>query len=94
MPYGSGAANKAMKANKALLGERKKQKLSYATKTDKINQFTKKATPKQLQEIRDRIKEEEKREQKKFIFIVIIAIVILYFFATLIDWHWFFKNFK
>jgi len=84
MPYGSGAANKSMKANKALLGEHKKQKISYATSTDETNRFTKEATPEQLQEIRDRIKKEEKREQKKFILIVIVAIVILYFFATLL----------
>lgn len=94
MPYGSGAANKSLEANRSLLGKRKKQKISYATAKDKTNKFTKEATPEQLQEIRDRIQKEKKQEQKKFIIITIVALVIVYFIATAIDWHWLFKNFK
>ena len=94
MPYGSGAANKSMKANKALLGERKKKKFSYATAKDETNQFQKKATPEQLQEIRDRMQKQKKQEQKTFIVITIVVLVIVYFIATAIDWHWLFKNFK
>ena len=56
--------------------------------------FTKKATPEQLQEIRDRIQKEKTREQKKFILITIVSIVILYFIATSIDWNWWYKDFR
>ena len=43
MPYGSGTAHKATKANKALLGERKKQKFSYASSKDETNRFYEKS---------------------------------------------------
>ena len=90
-----GAVNKQLEANRALLGKRKKQKISYATSKDETNQFTKEATPEQLQEIRDRIHRQKKQEQKKFILITIVALIIVYFIATTIDWHyWFFKSFK
>lgn len=94
MPYGSGSAHKSMKANRALLPKRKKEKLSYATSKDETKQFIKEATPEQLQEIRDRIQKEKKQEQKKFVLITIAALIIVFLFATLIDWHWLFKNFK
>jgi hypothetical protein len=94
MPYGSGAANKSMEANRALLAKRTKQKFSYATGKDETNQFQKEATPEQLQEIRDRMHKQKIQEQKKFIIITIIALIIVYFIATAIDWHWLFKNFK
>ncbi len=93
-PYGSGAANKSLEANRSLLGKRKKQKISYTTAKDKTNKFTKKATPEQLQEIRDRIQKEKKQEQKKFILITIVSIVILYFIVTSIDWNWWYKGFR
>ncbi len=89
-----GAVNKQLEANRALLGKRKKQKISYATSKDETNQFTKEATPEQLQEVRDRMHKQKKQEQKKFILITIVALVIVYFIATAIDWHWLFKNFK
>jgi hypothetical protein len=41
MSYGSGAVNKSMEANSALLAKRKKQKISYATAKDETNEFTK-----------------------------------------------------
>lgn len=94
MPYGSGAANKSLEANRSLLRKRQKEKLSYTTSKDETKQFTKEATPEQLQEIRDRIQKEKKQEQKKFVFITILALIIVYLSATLIDWHWLFKNFK
>jgi len=50
-----GSVNKQLEANRALLPKRKKQKFSYASSKDETNRFTKKATPEQLQEIRDRI---------------------------------------
>ncbi|SNS13701.1 hypothetical protein SAMN06265376_10758 [Dokdonia pacifica] len=94
MPHGSGTAHKAMKANSALLPKRKKQKFSYASSKDETNRFTKKATPEQLQEIRDRIQKEKKQEQKKFILITIVSIVILYFIVTSIDLNWWYKGFR
>ena len=94
MPYGSGDANKSLKANRALLPKRKKQKFSYASSTDETNTFKKEATPAQIQEIREKMLLQKKQEQKKFLFIKILALVIIYFIATGIDWHWFFKSFK
>jgi hypothetical protein len=91
----SPATNQALKVNRALLGKRKKQKFSYASSKDETNTFTKKATPEQLQKVRDRIQKQKKQEQKKLILITIVALVIVYFFATAIDWHsWFFTNLK
>ncbi len=94
MGYLDTSTNKNLKANRAMLGKRKKEKFSFATSKDETKQFTKEATPEQLQEIRDRIQKEKKQEQKKFVFITILALIIIYLFATLIDWHWLFKNFK
>ncbi|WP_299763635.1 hypothetical protein [uncultured Dokdonia sp.] len=89
-----GSVNKQLEANRALLPKRKKQKFSYASSKDETNRFTKKATPEQLQEIRDCIQKEKKQEQKKFILITIVSLVIVYFIATGIDWSWWFKSFK
>ena len=94
MPYGSGAANKSLEANRKLLPKRKKQKFSYASSTNETNTFKKEATPEQLQEIREKMQLQKKQEQKKFIIITIVALVLVYFIATAIDWHWLFKNFK
>lgn len=90
-----GAVNKSLEANRALLAKRKRGKLSFVSSTDETNRFTKKATPKQLKEIRDRIQKEEKQELKKIILITIVALIIVYFIATAINWdYWFFKSFR
>ncbi|MFC4632642.1 hypothetical protein ACFO3O_01915 [Dokdonia ponticola] len=96
MIFGGSAigANQSLNANRALLAKRKRGKLSFVSSKIETNRFTKKATPEQLQEIRDRIQKEKKQEQIKSILITIVALAILYLIATSIDWHWLFKNFK
>lgn len=90
-----GSVNKQLEANRALLAKRKKGLLSFVSSKIETNRFTKKATPEQLQEIRDRIQKEKRNEQIKSILITIIALVILYLIATSINWdHWFFQIFK
>lgn len=94
MPHGSGAINQALKANRALVAKRKKQKFSYATATDETNRFTKEATPEQLQEIRERMHKEKKQQQRIVLLVSIVVISLLFLLLSTVNWSWLLRNFK
>ncbi|MFT5891838.1 MAG: hypothetical protein ACI9Y7_001945 [Dokdonia sp.] len=70
------AANHAMKTNRAMLGKRKKGKLSLVSSTNENWVDPKQPTFEQLMEIRTRIQKEEKARRTKTIIIIVVVVLI------------------
>ncbi|MEP0262751.1 hypothetical protein [Dokdonia sp.] len=86
MPYGSGAANKALNANRALLPKRKKNKRSYTTSKNETWIDPKQATFEQLAEIRTKIQKQRRVRTYKILVVMLVAIVVLFAILILTDW--------
>ncbi len=88
MPYGSGTAHKAMKANRTLLPKRKKNKFSYASSksNDEIWIDPKQATLEQLIEIRTKIRKQRKQRTYKILVVLLLTIVVIFLVFILTDW--------
>ncbi len=71
------AANHAMKTNRAMLGKRKKGKLSFVSSTNEKWVDPKQPTFEQLMEIRTRIRKQEKARRKKTIMITLLVLIIV-----------------
>ncbi len=71
------AANHAMKTNRAMLGKRKKGKLSLVSSTDEKWVDPKQPTFEQLMEIRTRIRKEEKARRRKTMMITLLVLIIV-----------------
>ena len=82
------AANQILRNNRAMLGKRKKKKLSFvAGKGSFIDK--KQATPEQLQKIRETLKRRHKRRFRIRVIAAIIGIAVVticIFFILTIDW--------
>lgn len=76
------AANQALKANRAMLGKRKKGKLSFVSSKNERWVDPKQPTFEQLMEIRTRVRKEEKVRRRKTIIITSIALIVV--IATII----------
>ena len=71
------AANQSLKTNRAMLGKRKKGKLSFVSTTDEKWVDSKQPTFEQLMEIRTRIRKEEKARRKKTIIFTLVVIILV-----------------
>lgn len=71
------AANHAMKTNRAMLGKRKKGKLSFVSSKNEHWVDPKQPTFEQLMEIRTRIRKEEKAKRTRIIIITVLALMIV-----------------
>ena len=96
MIYSGGTgANQDLKANRNLTGKKKrKKKLSYTTKNDALKSFPQEATKEQLERIREKLREDKKKERVKFLIATILAILLIALFSQIIDWRYFWDNFR
>jgi hypothetical protein len=90
MPYGSGAANKALNANRALLPKRKKNIRSYTTSKNKTWIDPKQVTQEQLLEIRNKVRKQRKVRAYKIFVVMLLALVVVFSVLLLTDWMFIF----
>jgi len=95
MVYSGGTgANQGLKANRNLIGKRAKKKLSYVSKQDKAQFHKQEVSEEQLIQIRKKLQKQQKKEHIKLLLCTIGALVLLFLISKLIDFRFFWDNFK
>lgn len=95
MVYSGGTgANQALKTNRNLIGKRKKKKLSYVTQSDKVKIHKKELDAKDLEQIRAKLKKQKIQESWFLFYCILGALVLLSLISYLIDWRFFWENFR
>ena len=85
------AANQVLKSNRAMLGKRKKRKLSYVAKDEKFVDH-KKASPELLEEIRERLCRRRKRGLMIRVLCTIVGVILVVIVWAVIDWSFIFSS--